>query len=279
MAGEAEFQKAIKDDPEDAGAHYDYGLFLYEEGRFTEAEEELDKTLMFDENHAHAHLTMTRLYLEQGLFKPQYSVVHALKAYELQDAFEEEEEQEAFGGTLDMLYDILEGIYVNEGAPGEIRALAAVLLGRLNMETDILDDAAKWFYAFLEMKDDLPDAMTEAEKSIASIKETADNTMKDKSIDNDQRAYALFLKGIMNFNEGDTEAALDQVGAARRFASMDSEVGLKATLYYIQLVIQYENASDAQKEDAANLADDLMLSEEIDDDLKEIVASFKDELG
>jgi tetratricopeptide (TPR) repeat protein len=276
METESDYVDAIKEDQENAGLHFQYADFLKAEGRYQDAEREYERALALDGDNAVGQLALARLYLEKGFYMPQYATIHILKAYELLDQFDDD--GEAFYETLEEHFRLLEGMHYDEELPGEPRALAAVLLGRMNLQMDIKDDAAKWFFASLELKDELPDAEKEAREGLKKIEEWVDGTLKDKTIDNEVRAEALFTRGILRFNEGEVDSAWTLIKAARNFAPPDTEVYMKATLYYIQLVMNKEDRTPGETKEALDLCDEL-LDYDLDEEIKDIIGSFKEELG
>ncbi|NOZ76609.1 MAG: tetratricopeptide repeat protein [Euryarchaeota archaeon] len=276
METEEDFTAAIEEDGDNPELHLKFARFLWEKGRFQDAEHEFETALAIDGDNAEGHLDLARLYLEKEFYLPQYATIHIMKAYELLDRFEDG--GEAFYETLEEHFRLLEVMHFDEELPGDARALAAVLLGRMNLQMGILDDAAKWFYAFLELQDALPDAVREARDGIERIEESVEETLKDKTIDNETRAEALYTRGILRYNQGEADSAWTLIKAARNFAPPDTEVYMKATLYYIQLVMEKRDRTREETEEALALCDEL-LDYDLDDELKEIVASFKGELG
>jgi tetratricopeptide (TPR) repeat protein len=276
METEDDFITAIKEDEENPELHFKFAKFLWEQGRFQDAEYEYERALALDEGNAVGHLDLARLYLEKDFYRPHYATIHIMKAYELLDRFEDE--GEAFYETLEEHFRLLEGMHFDEELPEEARALAAVLLGRMNLQMGIMDDAAKWFYAFLELKDALSDAVKEAQDGIKKIEESVDETLKDKTIDNDVRAEALYTRGILRYNQGEVDSAWTLIKAARNFAPPDTEVYMKATLYYIQLVLEKEDRTEEERKEALDLCQDL-LAYDLDEELKGIIEAFKEDLG
>ncbi len=59
------YKKALKLAPEDAKAHYNYGVFLRDAGELVKAEQELRKAIKYDPDHASAHTILGNVLVIQ----------------------------------------------------------------------------------------------------------------------------------------------------------------------------------------------------------------------